>query len=89
MLLQRSFHLDCHPVILECGFQCDKCVEEIHSVVTGMDGVSRVSMGKHGESDVIVVQYDSDAIEADDLMNTFRRLPSFYNGRFAPSLQDG
>ena len=89
MLLQRSFHLDCHPVIPECGFQCDKCVEEIQSVLTGMDGVSEVSRGKLGDTDVIVVQYDSDAIEADDLINTFRRLPSFYNGRFAPSLLDG
>jgi hypothetical protein len=86
MLMQSFFHLDCKPVIPECGFQCDKCIEEIHSVFAGMDGVSGVSKGKCREIDGIVVQYDSEAIGSDDLMKTFRTLPSFYKGRFVPEL---
>ena len=89
MLVQSFFHLDCNPVIPECGFQCAKCVEEIQSVLTALDGVCEVSRGKRGETDGIVVQYDSEAIGSDDLVNTLRTLPSFYKGRFVPSLLDG
>ena len=89
MHVQSFFHLDCKPVIPECGFQCDRCVEEIQSVLTGMDGVSDVSRGKRGETDGIVVQYNSKAIGIDNLMNTLRTLPSFYKGRFVPSLLEG
>jgi copper chaperone CopZ len=88
MLVQSFFHLDCSPVIPECGFQCDKCVEEIQSVLTELDGVSEVSRGRRGETDGIVVQYNSEAIGIDHLVNTLRTLPSFYKGRFVPSLLD-
>ena len=88
MLVQSFFHLDCRPVIPECSFQCDKCVEEIQSVLMAMAGVSEVSRDKRGETDGIVVQYDSEAIGIDDLTNTLRTLPSFYKGRFVPSLPD-
>ena len=89
MIAQSFFHLDCRPVIPECGFQCDKCVEEIQSVLTAMHGVSEVSRDKRGETDGIVVQYNSEAISIDDLVNMLRTLPSFYRGRFVPSLLDG
>jgi copper chaperone CopZ len=88
MRVQSFFYLDCGPVIPECGFQCDKCVEEIQSVLTAIDGVSEVSRGKRAETDGIVVQYDSEAISIEDLANTLRTLPSFYKGRFVPSLPD-
>lgn len=86
MLAESLFHLDCHPVIPECGFQCDKCVGEIRSVLKGMDGVSEVSRGRRGEIDGIVVQYDPERIGVDDLMGTFQKLPSFYKRHFRPSL---
>ena len=88
MLVRSFFHLDCRPVIPECGFQCDKCVEEIQSVLTAMDGVSDVSRDTRGEVDGIVVEYDPEAIGIEDLTNTLRTLPSFYKGRFVPSLPD-
>jgi len=50
MLVQNLFHLDCNPVIPECGYQGDKCIQEIRSVLKGMRGVSEVSTGKHGET---------------------------------------
>jgi hypothetical protein len=88
MLAQNFFHLDCNPVIPECRYQCDKCVQEILSVLKGLHGVSEVSMGKHGEISGIVVQYDSAASSIGDLMNAFGRLPSFYKGRFVPKALD-
>jgi copper chaperone CopZ len=88
MLAQSFFHLDCNSLIPECGFQCDQCVEEIRSVLTELDGVSEVSRGRRGETDGIIVQYNSEAIGVDDLLNTFRTLPSFYKSPFVPSLLD-
>jgi len=49
-----------------------------------MHGVANVSEGKHGDISGILVQYDSEAIGIDDLMNAFSKLPSFYGGRFVP-----
>ena len=89
MRVQSFFDLDCNPVIPECGFQCDKCVEEIQSVLGAMEGVFGVSRETRGDTDGIVVDYDSEVIGIDDLMNTFRSLPSFYEGKFVPSLLDG
>jgi hypothetical protein len=65
------------------------CVEEIQSVLIELDGVSEVSRGRRGETDGIVVQYDSEAIGIDDLVSTLRTLPSFHKGRFVPSLLHG
>ena len=89
MLVQSFFHLDCNPVIPECGFQCDKCVQEIQSVLMGLGGVSEVSRERRGDTDGIVVQYNPEVIGIDDLMNELQALPSFYKGRFVPSLLEG
>jgi len=88
MLLQKFFHLDCGQVIQECGFQCDRCIQEIRSVLGAMPGVSDVSMGKHGEISGIVVQFDSETIGVHDLMNALSGLPSFYQGFFVPKVLD-
>ena len=88
MLVQSFFHLDCRPVIPEWGFQCGKCGEEIQTVLTARSGVSDFSREKRAGTDGIVVQYDSEVIGIDDLMNTLRTLPSLYKGRFVPSLPD-
>lgn len=88
MLVQSFFHLDCRPVIPECGFQCDRCLAEINTVLTGMDGVSSVSKGKRGATDGIIVRYDLELIGKEDLLTAFRRLPSQFRGHFVPSLPE-
>jgi hypothetical protein len=88
MRVQKFFHLDCSPIIPECGYQCDKCIQEIFSVLKRTDGVLEVSTGKHGETSGIVVQSDSETTADDNLMTVFRRLPSFYRGRFIPKILD-
>jgi hypothetical protein len=86
MLKERFFHLDCNPVIPECGYKCAKCINEIRSVVGSRDGVFEVSLGKRGEISGIVVKYDSERTSDDKVLNEFRKLPSFYRGRFVPSV---
>lgn len=78
------FHLDCGPVISECGYQCDKCVREILSVLEGTDGVRDASMGMHGEISGIAVEYDPGRIDEDRLSAVLGALPSFYQGKFFP-----
>jgi len=86
--VQKFFHLDCNPIIPECGYQCDRCIQEILFVFKGMEGILEVSSGNRGEISGIVVQFDSDKIAEDHLMTAFRRLPSFYKGRFVPEALD-
>jgi copper chaperone CopZ len=88
MRVQKFFHLDCSPIIPECGYQCDKCVQEIISVLSGTGGVLEVSTSKSGKISGIVVQYDSEKTAEEKLMNAFGRLPSFYRGRFVPKVLD-
>jgi len=86
MLEQKFFHLDCHPVIPECRFQCARCIQEIRTVLKGMAGVSEVSISKHGEVSGVAVAFDSEIIRVADLLNALGKLPSFYKGFFVPTL---
>ena len=88
MRVQKFFHLDCQPVIAECAYQCSRCIQEIRAVMGAMDGVLDVSMGKHGQVAGIIVQYETETTTDDTLMEAFRRLPSFYHGRFVPKVLD-
>ena len=38
MITRSAFHLDCNPVIPECGFECPKCIKEIESIFAGREG---------------------------------------------------
>lgn len=86
MRVQKFIHLDCNPIIPECGYQCDKCIQEILSVFRGMAGVLEVSSGKRGEISGIVVKFDSEKTTEGHLMIAFSKLPSFYKGRFIPKV---
>ena len=86
MLVKNFFHLDCNSIIPECGFKCDKCIQEILSVFKKMPGVAEVSTGQHGEISGIVVQYESEAISTAALLDTFGGLPSFYRNHFIPQV---
>jgi hypothetical protein len=84
MMTKKFFHLDCRPVIPQCGFQCMRCIEEILTVFRATPGVSEVTTGKHGEISGIIVHYDDQAISLTDLLNAFSKLPSFYTEHFIP-----
>ncbi len=82
MTSRTTFHLDCTPVIPECGFQCATCIEEMKSVFGGTRGVSKF----YREGDGVVVEHDANVISLDQLLDIFRNLPSFYRGRFIPTV---
>ncbi len=86
MLERKFFHLDCHPMIPECGFRCADSIDEIGRSLKGIAGVSEVSLGKHGETLGIVVGFDSEKIGIQELLSALGRLPSAYRGCFVPTL---
>ncbi len=88
MIDRTDFHIDCTPVIPECGFKCAKCLQEIHSVLTKMQGVERSYLEGEGENTKLIVEYDSSKVTVEHLIETFGRLPSFYKGFFVAELLD-
>ena len=74
MTSRSAFHLDCTPVIPECGFTCAKCIGEMESVFGRTPGVSKF----YREGDGVVVEHDASIVMAEQLMEIFRGLPSFY-----------
>jgi len=84
MTSRTVFHLDCTPVIPECGFNCGKCIEEMKSVFGGTQGVSKF----YREGDGVVVEHNASVIAVAQLLDIFRGLPSFYAGRFIPSVTE-
>ncbi|MEN6333873.1 MAG: hypothetical protein ABFE01_06395 [Phycisphaerales bacterium] len=82
---RSAFHLDCAPVLAECGFTCGRCIGEMKTVFEGTPGVSRF----YREGNGVVVEHDPSVIAVEQLMEIFRRLPSFCRGHFAPSLLQG
>jgi hypothetical protein len=86
MIVETFFHLDCNPVIPECGYQCSRCIAEIRSVLGSCRGVSEVALGKRSGASGILVKHDAAAISAEELLTAFGSLPSFYRGRFVPQV---
>jgi len=85
MMTRTAFEIDCNPVIPECGFACPKCVEEIRTTLTGIDGVTKVVMGEGAEEGKVIVEHDPAVATVDQLLAALRRLPSFYKGFFIPT----
>ncbi|MHC4207436.1 MAG: heavy-metal-associated domain-containing protein [Planctomycetota bacterium] len=83
---RSAFDLDCHPVIPECGFECPRCIQEIESVLTSMQGVSKVYMEGEGQEQELIVEHDPTTVTVEQLIDVFKDLPSFYEGFFIPTL---
>jgi hypothetical protein len=81
-----AFDLDCNPVIPECGFECPKCIQEIESTFTGVQGVSKVYMEGEGKEQKLIVEHDLDMVTVEQLLDIFKGLPSFYEGFFIPTV---
>jgi len=73
-------------VIPECGFECPKCIQEIESTLTTMQGVSKVYIEKETEEQKLIVEHDPDIITVEQLIDIFKGLPSFYEGFFIPTV---
>ena len=84
MTSRTAFHLDCTPIIAECGCKCGKCIEEMKSVFGGTRGVSKF----YREGDGVVVEHDPGVVTVEQLMDIFRGLPSFYQNHFVPSVME-
>ena len=84
MTSRTAFHLDCTANLAECGCACERCIEEMKAVFGGTLGVS----GFYREGDGVVVEHDSGVVTAEQLMDIFRRLPSFYGSHFVPSVME-
>ncbi len=82
MTSRTAFHLDCRPIIPACGFTCGKCIGEMKTVFGGTPGVSAF----YREGDGVVVEHDTGVVTAEQLMDVFRGLPSFYPNHFVPSV---
>jgi copper chaperone CopZ len=80
------FDLDCHPVIPECGFKCPRCIQEIESTLTAINGVSKVYMEGEGQEQELIVEHDPTTATIEQLIDVFKGLPTFYEGFFIPTL---
>ena len=86
MITRSVFHLDCTPIIPQCGFNCAKCLQEIKFVLEKIEGVKKSYTEGEGENMKLVVEHDSSDVTAESLKETFGNLPSFYKGFFVPEL---
>lgn len=82
MISRSAFHLDCTPVLAECGCQCARCLGEMGSIFGGTPGVS----GFYREGDGVVVEHNASVISVEQLMDIFRGLPLFHRSHFVPSM---
>jgi copper chaperone CopZ len=86
MATRTAFDIDCNPVIPECGFACAKCIQEIETTLTGMDGVSKGYMEGGAEEGTLMVEHDPALAPVEQLIQSLKKLPSFYEGFFIPSV---
>jgi copper chaperone CopZ len=80
------FHLNCLTIIPDCGFQCNKCVDEIGSVLKANYPVSEVTLVEVNNISAISVEYDPAQVRINDLHNELENLPSFYTDKFVPTV---
>jgi len=86
MIIRTAFDLDCNPVIPECGFACPKCIQEIETTLTSKAGISKVYMEGDADEGKLIVEHDPAIAPVAQLMESFKLLPSFYEGFFVPSV---
>jgi len=82
MISRSVFQIDCTGVVPECGFDCARCVREIGLSLTGMEGVGDFYTDGEG----VTIEYNSEVVTPEQLKNVLKRLPSFYERHFIPTL---
>jgi copper chaperone CopZ len=86
MITRSALHIDCNPIIPECGFKCGKCVQEIQSVLGEIEGVAKSYIEDEEKEAKLIVEHDPSKVTVEQLMDTLKRLPSFYKSFFVPEL---
>jgi hypothetical protein len=84
--MNAFFHMDCNSIIPECSYQCQKCIQEIHSVLKAKNGISKVSVRKNMDMSGIAVEYNPQTIDIEELTKELENLPSYYTGFFVIKL---
>jgi hypothetical protein len=72
--------------LTECGYQCNICIQELSSTLKTKEGVFEAKMVSKEGISLIAVEYDSEIIGIEDLLNELRKLPSFYAEFFIPEV---
>ncbi len=80
------FHLDCTPIISECGFECARCVQEIESALGRIEGVERVYLGAEQDEGKLFVEHDPNLVKVGQLIDVLKTLPSLYEEFFIPTV---
>ena len=86
MIARTAFDLDCTQVIPECGFACQKCIQEIETTLMSNDGVSKVHVERGADEGNVIVEHDPSIATVDQLIEALKMLPSFYAGFFIPTV---
>ena len=82
MISRSVFQIDCTGVVPECGFDCARCVKEIGLSLSGMKGVGEFYTDGEG----VTIEYDSKVVTPEQLKDVLKKLPSFYERHFVPTL---
>jgi copper chaperone CopZ len=86
MIVRTAFDIDCNPIIPQCGFACSKCIQEIETTLTRKDGVSKVYIEGEAEKAKLIVEHNPAITNAEQLIEALKKLPSFYDGFFIPTV---
>ena len=86
MSYRSAFSIDCTPIIPECKFKCPKCIEEMESIFCKMQGVNKLYTEQKGQETAVIVEYEPSIVSVEQLLKTFKDLPSFYKGFFIPEV---
>jgi copper chaperone CopZ len=86
MIIRTAFGLDCNSIIPKCGFACAKCIREIETTLTCKNGVRKVYIEGEAEKAKLIVEHDPAITNAEQLIEALKKLPSFYEGFFIPTV---
>ena len=86
MTHRSVFHLDCTALFPDCALGCQRCREEIRSVLTRLPGVAGLYLEGDGADARLIVTHDPSQVTAEHLLDVFRGLPSFHAASFVPTL---
>jgi hypothetical protein len=86
MAHRSAFHLDCTAIFPACRFDCAKCMAEIRSVFARIPGVTALHLEGEGADARLIIVHDPSETTSEQLLQTLRRLPSFYRASFVPAL---
>ncbi len=89
MSIKSPFEIDCGEVIPECGHQCEACIREMESTFKKIKGVTDFYIEKEGGKQLVAIEHEPKEAPIGKLMETFRQLPSRYEGFFKARLFTG